>query len=118
MLSVIADNSDGGMFAPVTRESDLTVAFSKSLAGLLNVAIQDLTLTCTPEKGAKITRVNAGNYKQTKGSEVDPVTVSFGSLYDEETRKVLVTLTLPKVDRRLGADYFKMEYKYRYSIPI
>ncbi|XP_050377522.1 probable E3 ubiquitin-protein ligase WAVH2 [Argentina anserina] len=112
VLRAIAKN--GGTYADVVELDKLNVAFSMSLAGLLNVAIEDLDLTITLDKGAKFTAVNAGNYQQNKGSkDVEPVTVKFGSLYDREIRKVLVDLTLPEVKNRLGANYFTISYRYR-----
>ncbi|KAI3832098.1 hypothetical protein MKX03_003453 [Papaver bracteatum] len=102
------------MFAAVPDLDNLSVAFSTSLAGLLNVAIEDLTLTIAPQNGSQFSEVNAGNYQQTKGSTVvDPVAVTFGTLYDRETRKVLVKFTLPKVDKRFGVNIYKVIYKYR-----
>ncbi|KAI3921547.1 hypothetical protein MKW98_013481 [Papaver atlanticum] len=94
VLSDIAAKSNGGMFSAVPNLDNLSVAFSTSLAGLLNV--------------------NAGNYQQTKGSTVvDPVAVTFGTLSDRDTRKVLVKFTLPKVDKRFGVNIYKVIYKYR-----
>ncbi|MCL7030071.1 hypothetical protein MKW94_008409 [Papaver nudicaule] len=114
VLSMIAAESDGGMFAVVPDLNSLNVAFSMSLAGLLGVVIEDLTLTITPINGSKIINVNVLSYhQQTKGDVVTPVTVAFGSLYDRETLKALVELALPKVDRRCAANILKILYEYR-----
>ncbi|KAL5709395.1 hypothetical protein ACHQM5_020091 [Ranunculus cassubicifolius] len=111
VLREIAKN--GGMFSAVSNLDNLSIAFSTCLAGLLNVAIDDLTLTIIPLIGTKFMEVNAGNYQQTKGSNAQPVSVSFGSLYDRESRKVLVKFILPKVDQRKGGNVFTIAYKYR-----
>ncbi|KAI3944029.1 hypothetical protein MKW98_015181 [Papaver atlanticum] len=114
VLSGIAKNSKGGTFSPVPDLEDLSVAFSTSLAGLLNVSIEDLTLTVAPLNSSQLNKVNAGNYPQTRQATVmEPVTVTFRSLYDRETRKVLANLTLPKVDKRFGVQIFKVVFEYR-----
>ncbi|RZC48324.1 hypothetical protein C5167_041277 [Papaver somniferum] len=113
LLFDIAKKSQGGMFAAVSKVENLTAAFSLSLAGLLNVAIEDLTLTITPSNDYKITEVKAGIYHQQMVCKYDnPVTITFGSLYDREIRKVLVKLTLPEVTKQSRNDIFKFAYKY------
>ncbi|KAI3836578.1 hypothetical protein MKW92_043268 [Papaver armeniacum] len=114
VLSAIAKKSNGGTFSPVPDLDDLSVAFSTALAGLLNVSIEDLTLTVAPLNRSQLNEVNAGNYPKTKQATVmEPVTVTFRSLYDRETRKVLALLTLPKVDARKGIQTYRLVYKYR-----
>ncbi|RZC47075.1 hypothetical protein C5167_040047 [Papaver somniferum] len=114
VLSAIAKKSNGGTFSPVPDLDDLSVAFSTALAGLLNVSIEDLTLTVAPLNRSHLNEVNAGNYPKTKQATVmEPVTVTFRSLYDRETRKVLALLTLPKVDARKGIQTYRLVYKYR-----
>ncbi|KAI3834782.1 hypothetical protein MKX03_037916 [Papaver bracteatum] len=113
VLREIAKNSKGGTFSPVQDSDDLSVAFSTALAGLLNVSIEDLSLTVSRLNRSELNKVNAGNYPQKKGTVMEPVTVTFRSLYDREKRKVLALLTLPKVDKRFGVQIFKVEFKYR-----
>ncbi|KAI3866521.1 hypothetical protein MKX03_032736 [Papaver bracteatum] len=114
VLSAIAKKSNGGTFSPVPDLDDLSVAFSTALAGLLNVSIEDLTLTVAPLNRSQLNEVNAGNYPKTKQATVmEPVTVTFKSLYDRETRKILALLTLPKVDARKGIQTYRLVYKYR-----
>ncbi|KAI3832097.1 hypothetical protein MKX03_003452 [Papaver bracteatum] len=114
VLSAIAKKSNGGTFSPVPDLDDLSVAFSTALAGLLNVSIEDLTLTVAPLNRSQLNEVNAGNYPKTKQATVmEPVTVTFRSLYDRETRKVLALLTLPMVDARKGIQTYRLVYKYR-----
>ncbi|KAI3911245.1 hypothetical protein MKW92_029618 [Papaver armeniacum] len=114
VLSEISKNSKGGTFTPVPDLNGLTVAFSTSLAGLLNVSIEDLDLTVTPLNSSELNKVDAGNYPQTEQATVtDPITVTYKSIYDRETRKVLANLTLPKVDGRLGVQIFKVGFRYR-----
>ncbi|KAI3986116.1 hypothetical protein MKX01_036425 [Papaver californicum] len=114
VLSAIAKKSKGGTFSPVPDLDDLSVAFSTALAGLLNVSIEDLTLEVAPLNRSQLNEVNAGNYPKTKQATVmDSVTVTFRSLYDRETRKVLALLTLPKVDERKGIQTYQLVYNYR-----
>ncbi|KAI3980314.1 hypothetical protein MKX01_001385 [Papaver californicum] len=114
VLSAIAKKSKGGTFSPVPDLDDLSVAFSTALAGLLNVSIEDLTLEVAPLNRSQLNEVNAGNYPKTKQATVmDSVTVTFRSLYDRETRKVLALLTLPKVDARKGIQTYQLVYNYR-----
>ncbi|RZC85762.1 hypothetical protein C5167_026431 [Papaver somniferum] len=114
VLSDIAKKSKGGTFTAVPDLNYLTVPFSTSLAGLLNVSIEDLNLTVTPLNSSELNKVDAGNYPQTEQATVmDPITVTYRSIYDRETRKVLANLTLPKVDKRLGVQIFKVGFRYR-----
>ncbi|KAI3898290.1 hypothetical protein MKX03_033967 [Papaver bracteatum] len=114
LLRGIAMNSKGGTFSPVQDSDGLGVAFSVALAGLLNVSIEDLTLTVAPLNSTQLNKVDAGNYPQSKQATVmEPITVTFRSLYDKETRKVLVNLTLPRVDKIFGVQIFKVVIKYR-----
>ncbi|KAI3986115.1 hypothetical protein MKX01_036424 [Papaver californicum] len=113
---IIAAKSDGGIFALVPDLVPLSAVFSTSLAGLLDVVMEDLTLTITPENGSKITEVITVNYHhQTKGGETDPVTVAFGSLCKRETCRVLLKLAISKVDKRCSTKIFKIRYKFRIS---
>ncbi|KAI3986112.1 hypothetical protein MKX01_036421 [Papaver californicum] len=117
VLNRIANNSSGGMFATVPDLDNLNVAFSTALAGLLHVAIEDLTLTIAPLNSSRIIAVKAGSYCTEK--EQDTVweherAITFGTLYDRETRRVLVELTLPKVeDDQLDINIFNIVYNYR-----
>ncbi|XP_026429770.1 uncharacterized protein LOC113326217 [Papaver somniferum] len=106
VLSGIAKNSKGGTFSPVPDLEDLSVAFSTSLAGLLNVSIEDLTLTVAPLNSSQLNKVNAGNYPQTRQATVmEPVTVTFRVLgkdtLDSDERLINVTRTAkPKDEER------------------
>ncbi|KAI3867881.1 hypothetical protein MKX03_021623, partial [Papaver bracteatum] len=110
----VIKKSYGGMFEVVPDlDNSSFAAFSTPLAELLGVAIEDLTLTITPLNSSKITVVNAENYPQIGSSDqISPVTIKFGSFYNGETRKVLVKLTLPKVDKRSGTNFLRVVYKY------
>ncbi|XP_026441061.1 E3 ubiquitin-protein ligase WAVH1-like [Papaver somniferum] len=116
VLSRISKNSNGGMFAAVPDFDDLNVAFSTALAGLLHVAIEDLTLTIKPLNSSQLDEVNAGSYPQTKYDTVlkEPVIITFRTLYDRETRRVLLLLTLPKVvEDESAIKILDIVYKYR-----
>ncbi|KAI3836570.1 hypothetical protein MKW92_043260 [Papaver armeniacum] len=114
VLAAIARKSDGGIFAMVPDSVPLSAVFSKSLAGLLDVVVEDLTVIITPENGYKITEVDSLNYhQQTKDVETDSVTVAFGSLCNRETCRVLLKLTLPKVEKRCSTKIFKICYMFR-----
>ncbi|KAI3836567.1 hypothetical protein MKW92_043257 [Papaver armeniacum] len=116
VLSHISKNSNGGMFAAVPDIDDLNVAFSRALAGLLHVAIEDLTLSITPLNSSQLDEVNAGSYPQTKYDTVleEPVIITFRTLYDRETRRVLVLLTLPKaVEDQSAINVLDIVYNYR-----
>ncbi|MCL7021739.1 hypothetical protein MKW94_023334 [Papaver nudicaule] len=114
VLRGISENSKGGTFSAVQDSDDLTVAFSTALAGLLNVCIEDLSLTVAPLNSSQLNKVNADFCPQTEMVTVmEPITVTFGSLYDRETRKVFLNLTLPEVDKRFSVAILKLEFKYR-----
>lgn len=114
MLSEIAKNRKGGTFTYVPELNDLSAAFSTSLAGLLSVAIEDLTLTAMPMNGTQLNKMNAGIYSQV-ATQMEPVsfTVKFSSLFNRETRKVLAELTLPEVGERVGVNVLRVELNMR-----
>ncbi|XP_026437374.1 uncharacterized protein LOC113335553 [Papaver somniferum] len=67
MLRAIAESSDEGNFELVPDRVSLISIVSKSLAGLLGMVMEDLTLTLAPENGSKITEVESKTYhEQTK----------------------------------------------------
>ncbi|KAL2943659.1 E3 ubiquitin-protein ligase WAV3 [Bienertia sinuspersici] len=101
-----------------TETSNLSIAFSQCLAGLLSVVVEDLTLTRTPQKGSsRIVNVSAGRYKPNKPVKPDePVTLSFGNLYSKEIRNNLVNLVLEKVTKPKGTDI--LEFTYSYKDPV
>ncbi|KAI3855533.1 hypothetical protein MKX03_006571 [Papaver bracteatum] len=113
VLTTIAEKSYRGKFTAVPDLDNLGAAFSACLDGFLNVIIEDLIVTITPENGSEITEVNAGNYQPTEASEVDPITVKFGSLFDNGTCKVLVKLILPKVEKGCEVNALNIFFKYR-----
>lgn len=72
------------------------------LAGLLSVVVQDLQLIIKPlgTEQSKIERVSAGKYydvKEVKDAEKS-IEISFGNLYSEEVRKILVYIRLSAIN--------------------
>ncbi|WOG84612.1 hypothetical protein DCAR_0103796 [Daucus carota subsp. sativus] len=113
VLNGIAKNSKGGTFSDVPKTDGLGVAFAQCLAGLLTLAVEDLKLVISPENKSKVESVSAGDYAQSGNTTVEPaVTVDFGNLYDKETRKIIVDLVLPKVDKEVSSQVLQISYKY------
>lgn len=92
--------------------SSLSLAFSQCLAGLLTVVVQDLKLTIT-SVNSKIEKVSAGNYIQYANNDAGSLTVSFGNLYREEKRNVMVELLLPAADTQAVTEVLKIYYSYK-----
>ncbi|WOG84608.1 hypothetical protein DCAR_0103792 [Daucus carota subsp. sativus] len=113
VLNGIAKNSKGGTFSDVPKTDGLGIAFAQCLAGLLTLAVQDLKLVISPENKSKVESVSAGDYAQSGNTTAEPaVTVDFGNLYDKETRKIIVDLVLPKVEKEVSSQVLKISYKY------
>ena len=113
MLNGIAKNSKGGTFSDVPKTDGLGIAFAQCLAGLLTLAVQDLKLVISQENKSKVESVSAGDYAQSGNTTAEPaVTVDFGNLYDKETRKIIVDLVLPKVDKEVSSQVLQISYKY------
>jgi hypothetical protein len=104
----------GGTFSDVGDTDNLSKAFSVCLAGLLTVAVQDLTLTLTPIDQVALERVSAGNYPQSKDNGAGSVTVKFGDLYSGEVRKVLVDFLLPVDHDHKDHNVLNASYSYKY----
>ncbi|EAY75124.1 hypothetical protein OsI_03018 [Oryza sativa Indica Group] len=98
LLEAIARKSLGGTFNYVADSANLTGPFSQLLGGLLTIIAQDLELTVTRFHGEatikRVVWVDAGTYPQTTASDGSSVTVSFGTLYSAEARRVIVYLAL------------------------
>lgn len=112
MLNAIAKNSDGGTYSDVQNTTDLSVAFANCLGGLLTVAIQDLRLTISPVGKTTIESVTAGDYPQSRDNS-NAITIRFGTLYDKETRRVIVNLVLPEVTSETSSRVLRIGYLYR-----
>ena len=78
------------------------------------MVVKDLQLTVTPLEESKIMKVYAGTYPQSSDDADGSINISFGSLYDKETRTVLVDLRLPAVSRPAGANVLEIAYQYRW----
>uniref|UniRef100_A0A0E0JLL5 VWFA domain-containing protein n=1 Tax=Oryza punctata TaxID=4537 RepID=A0A0E0JLL5_ORYPU len=98
LLEAIARKSLGGTFNYVADSANLTGPFSQLLGGLLTIIAQDLELTVTRFQGEatikRVVWVDAGTYPQTTAGDGSSVTVSFGTLYSAEARRVIVYLAL------------------------
>lgn len=100
VLFTIAKKSSGGTFSDIEKEKDLNTAFAMCLAGLLTVAVQGLIMNIAPKEGkSRIENISAGDYKQSDYLKDGSKNVTFGVLYQRETRKVLVDLVLFKVEK-------------------
>ncbi|KAL2926015.1 E3 ubiquitin-protein ligase WAV3 [Bienertia sinuspersici] len=121
VLQNIASRSKNATFSTITdvagdtETSNLSVAFSQCLAGLLSIVVEDLTLTITPQKGSsRIVNVSAGRYKPNEPiTPEEPVTLSFGNLYSKEIRNNLVNLVLEEVKKPKGTDILEFTYSYK-----
>ena len=122
MLNAIAEKSMGGTFSAVTDVDDgLSVAFSQCLAGLLTIVVQDLKLTLESVDSTVIGDLTAGGYAQKRADDENPplVTVNFGDLYGEEVRKVIVPLTLAKVNQEEHDQEILMaSFSYRHALLV
>ncbi|XP_074318178.1 E3 ubiquitin-protein ligase WAV3-like [Silene latifolia] len=114
VLYEIASISDNGTYSIADVEcadsASLNIAFSSCLAGILSVVVQDLKLTVT-QLDSDIQDVRAGNHDQTRDNE--SVTISFGNLYNSETHKTTVFLSLPLVQARTTSDILIISYSFR-----
>lgn len=116
MLQQVAKKSNGGTFADVQNDKNLSLAFSQCLAGLLTVVVQDLRLTVKQFDGdSTILNVFAGNYPQTKNSD-NSTTIFFGNLYNKEVRNIIVELSLPGVKDEIGVDVLRVSYTYETGV--
>ncbi|KAK9734895.1 hypothetical protein RND81_04G170000 [Saponaria officinalis] len=107
-LEAIAKNSIGGTFSYAevndSETSNLSTVFSQCLAGLLSIVVQDLKVQIEPQEDkvikektkSIIEKVSAGDYIKTTNPD-GTVSISFGDLYQQEIRKIVVDLILPAV---------------------
>ncbi|XP_078153185.1 uncharacterized protein LOC144548397 [Carex rostrata] len=115
VLKAIANNSLGGTYSDV-RVDNLTLAFSQCLGGLLSVVAQDLTVTISQIKdNSTIRQVSAGSYPQSMDNTAGSVTITFGDIYIQEIRKVLVDLHLPSTTKKQDTDVLEVSYTYKFN---
>ncbi|KAF0906701.1 hypothetical protein E2562_012527 [Oryza meyeriana var. granulata] len=121
LLEAIARKSLGGTFNYVADGASLTRPFSQLLGGLLTIIAQDLELTVTRFQGEatikRVVWVDAGTYPQTTAGDGSSVTVSFGTLYSAEVRRVIVYLALadktssPPYDANVGMAQYRFTFQ-------
>ncbi|CAL5323038.1 unnamed protein product [Camellia sinensis] len=109
VLHAIANNSKEGTYSYFGEQAYSSFAFSQCLAGLVTVVVQNLQLI-VKQVDSTIVKVSAGDYKQTKDDDAGSVTISFGSLYIDEVRTVIVDLLLDA-----GDSSSVLKYTYTYS---
>ncbi|XP_078153104.1 uncharacterized protein LOC144548299 [Carex rostrata] len=115
VLKAIANNSLGGTYSDVHRHN-LTLAFSQCLGGLLRVVAQDLTVTISQIKAnSTIRQLSTGSYPQSMDKIGGSVTITFGDIYIQEIRKVLVNLHLPSTTKKQDADVLEVSYTYKFN---
>ncbi|XP_078153181.1 E3 ubiquitin-protein ligase WAV3-like, partial [Carex rostrata] len=115
VLKAIANNSLGGTYSDVWVDN-LTLAFSQCLGGLLSVVAQDLTVTVRQIKdNSTIRQVSSGSYPQSVDNTAGSVTITFGDIYIDETRTVLVDLHLPSTRKQQRADVLEVSYTYKFN---
>ncbi|RLN30919.1 uncharacterized protein C2845_PM05G08230 [Panicum miliaceum] len=113
LMSDIAKKSPGGTFSSVPDGSKVSIPFSQLLGGLLTVVAQDVELTLTPktdevtgERDVDTIVVAPGtDYKTTTDATTGVVTITFGTLFADERRQVVVTLTLKDVSATNSEEY-------------
>ncbi|RLN27952.1 uncharacterized protein C2845_PM05G08250 [Panicum miliaceum] len=108
LMSDIATRSPGGTFSSVPDGSTVSLPFSQLLAGLLTVVAQDVELTLTPktDEGDVDTVVVApGTDYKTTTDATGVVTITFGTLFAGEGRRVVITLTLKDVSATEKEEY-------------
>ncbi|CAL4992112.1 unnamed protein product [Urochloa decumbens] len=120
VMTAIAERSLDGVYNSVPdsdNPKELAVAFAPILGGLTTIVAQDIELTVTAIQGeATIKKVDAGTYRLRTSSDISSsVTVSFGTLYSAEVRKVMVELALS--DRTASQSYRASvaEVQYRFA---
>uniref|UniRef100_A0ACD6A3T4 Uncharacterized protein n=1 Tax=Avena sativa TaxID=4498 RepID=A0ACD6A3T4_AVESA len=100
LLKNMAKKSRGGTYSFVPDDSSVCAPLSMMLGGLVTIAAQDLQLTLT-SKGKDVEAMAVAgvdyNYKQTasvnsRGEK--EITISFGTIFSGESRRVSVDFTL------------------------
>ncbi|KAF8692274.1 hypothetical protein HU200_039882 [Digitaria exilis] len=109
LLSDIALNSHGGVFSAVPDGANLSVPLSQMLAGLLTVVGQGLQLTLTPneDEGDDVDTIVVAprtHYTQTVDPTTGVITISFGTIFAGESRKVVITINLKKSTKKTEHD--------------
>ncbi|KAF8733306.1 hypothetical protein HU200_014910 [Digitaria exilis] len=109
LLSDIALKSHGGLFSAVPDGTNLSVPLSQLLGGLLTVVGQDLQLTLTPNKDEgddvdTIVVAPGTHYTQTVDPTTGVITISFGTIFAGESRKVIITINLKKSTKKTEYD--------------
>ncbi|RLM99832.1 uncharacterized protein C2845_PM06G11250 [Panicum miliaceum] len=109
LMSDIAKRSPGGTFSSVPDGSKVSIPFSQLLGGLLTVVAQDVELTLTPKKDEgdvdTIVVAPGTDYKTTTDAATGVVTITFGTLFAGEGRRVVITLTLKDVSATDNEEY-------------
>jgi len=92
----------GGMYFFINGPDEIPTAFASCIGGISSVVAQNISLVVTPQNGAviKSVRTKYTNEKRGDGS----VKVTFGDLFAEEKRDVVVELELPQRAEERGSE--------------
>ncbi|TVU17995.1 hypothetical protein EJB05_34063 [Eragrostis curvula] len=119
LLSAVARNGKpGGTFHFVRDGEDLTAPFSQVVAGLLTTRVRDLVLKVKPKgTGVTLTVDEPAAYKflNPPNRQTGEVSIGFGDLSIDESRSIIVRLSLPAVAKEKKNPSFYLEATYSYS---
>jgi len=104
-----------GMYYFIESSSTIAASFADALGGLLSVAMVDVELQLQPVHGAKLVKVETTYSHRTDAS--GSVFITFGEVFSEETRDILVQLSIPEVTSAEGEEpsfpYLHSTLRYR-----
>ncbi|GMH39703.1 hypothetical protein BSKO_07601 [Bryopsis sp. KO-2023] len=108
-LMKIAD-AGKGQYVFVNDETKIAPVFGEILGGLLTVTAQNIEATLTPLSGASITSVKAGGIVDPSPSSWK---IKFADLFADETRDILVDMSVPAGSATSNQNVLRVDVKYR-----
>lgn len=105
LLTGIAEYGSGNYYF-IDSPDEIPQIFEKELKGLLAVVAQNMKLTITLEQSVTVRQVFGYKYEQTGNK----VTIAFRDVYSEETKAVLLKVSVPGNAQSTVALKAKLEY--------
>uniref|UniRef100_A0A453CYJ3 VWA-Hint protein Vwaint domain-containing protein n=1 Tax=Aegilops tauschii subsp. strangulata TaxID=200361 RepID=A0A453CYJ3_AEGTS len=87
----------GGTFSFIENQAAIQDSFAQCIGGLLSVAVQEapIAVTCL-HRGVRVQEIKSGSYGNHVGADGRAASIDVGELYDDEERRFLVLVHVPK----------------------
>eukprot|EP01119_Soliformovum_irregulare_P018386 TRINITY_DN5619_c0_g1_i1.p1 TRINITY_DN5619_c0_g1~~TRINITY_DN5619_c0_g1_i1.p1 ORF type:complete len:528 (-),score=79.81 TRINITY_DN5619_c0_g1_i1:829-2412(-) len=117
MLQNVSLCSNGGVYYYIETTESISATFGECLAGLLNTVAHNITLRIQGEDGCRLVCFYT-KFPLVENVSVKDYSISLGSLYNHESRSVLMKLSLRKFKETRSHRLLKLSVSYVNTITL